>query len=103
MKAAPAAGKMKRQAETPAARIAISSERRFSVTNAAMVPNRKMNGSKSRMIDGDCSNISSTRRIKPTSLRPPYARDNSTKTISRTTEAITTSAEASPASVRVRT
>jgi hypothetical protein len=53
-KAAMAAGMMKRQAETPAARMAISSLRRFSSTKAPRVPNRKMNGVSTRIVAGAC-------------------------------------------------
>ncbi|MNL47006.1 hypothetical protein D3C87_1697700 [compost metagenome] len=43
-RAAAAAGRTKRQADMPAARMAISSLRRFSPTKAASVPNRKTKG-----------------------------------------------------------
>ena len=57
-KAAPAAGRMKRQAETPAARMAMSSLLRFRSTKAPSTPNRKANGRSTRTTDGTLSAVS---------------------------------------------
>jgi hypothetical protein len=83
-KAATAAGMMKRQAETPAARMAISSLRRFRPTNAPRVPNRKMNGVSTRMVAGACSMVRNSSWAKPTSARVPTFLEMSTKAISMT-------------------
>ncbi len=64
-KAMIAAGSTKRQADTPAARMAISSLRRLSVTKARIDPPRKANGSRIRIVDGA---FSSTRPMMPRPL-----------------------------------
>ena len=81
-KAAPAAGKMNRQAETPAARMAMSSLRRLRPTKAAKVPNRKAKGKSSRITDGDFSAVRPKICAAPTSARTPTERDSSTKSTS---------------------
>ena len=57
MKAAPADGRMNRQAETPAARMAISSLRRLRPTKANRVPNRKTNGPSASTVAGAFSRV----------------------------------------------
>ena len=57
-KAAPAAGRMNRHAETPAARMAISSLLRLRSTKAPSTPNRKANGKRTRITDGVFSAVS---------------------------------------------
>ena len=102
--AAPAAGKMKRQAETPAARMAISSLLRFRLTKAPSTPNRKANGSSRRMTVGDSSSARPSTCTADTSLaRTPTVRDSSTKLLRRMMVEITASAMATPNSVRVST
>ena len=54
-KAIPAAGNTNRQADTPAARMAISSLRRFRPMKADRVPNRKTNGISCKITEGDFS------------------------------------------------
>ncbi len=85
MKAAAAAGRMKRQAETPAARMAISSLRRFMSMKAPRMPNRKTKGRSCRITDGDFSSVRPSSVAKLISVRPPRLLDRSMKSMSRTT------------------
>ncbi len=86
-KAAPAAGRMKRQAETPAARMATSSLRRLRVTKAASTPNRNTNGRSCRITAGDFKRVRPSWLRKLISLLAARLRDRSTKLIRITTEA----------------
>ena len=83
---------MKRQAETPAARMATSSLRRFSPTKAPMPPKRKQNGSRICTSEGVRRKVSSRIAFGPTSARVPIWLDSSTNWISTTTAEITASA-----------
>ena len=94
---------MKRQAETPAARMAISSLRRFRLTKAPRTPNRKAKGSSSRIRDGAFSIVRLRVWLKPISARTPTLRDISTKSIRVITVASTASAAATPPRVWVST
>ena len=76
---------MNLQADTPAARMATSSLRRFSTTKAPMPPNRKQIGSRIWMIDGAFSSVSSKIPLAPTSARVPTWLVSSTNWISTTT------------------
>ena len=78
-KAATAAGVMKRQAEMPAARMAISSLRRFRETKAASTPNRNTNGSSTSSTAGAFIRVSRTTWAGPMSTRLPTSRDTDTK------------------------
>ncbi len=101
--AAAAAGRMNRQADTPAARMAISSLRRFRVTKAASTPNRKTKGSSCRITVGDFRIVRPSSVRKPTSVLAPRLRERSTKLISITTEASRAAVAAIPARVWPRT
>ncbi|MNE33211.1 hypothetical protein D3C80_1268670 [compost metagenome] len=83
-RAAPAAGSTKRQAEMPAARMAINSLRRFSPTKAARVPNRKTKGSNWMMTLGDFNSTRPKMRALDSSPDEFSPRDTSTKSINIT-------------------
>ena len=93
-RAAPAAGSTKRQADTPAALMAISSLRRLRPTKAASVPNRKTNGSNWTMTVGDFSSTRPKMRAPESSPDEFSPRDISTKSISITRAEMTARATA---------
>ena len=95
-KAAPAAGRINRQAETPAARMAINSLRRLRLTKAPSTPPRKAKGSSIRITDGVLSIVSQSVWPKPISARTPTVRDCSTKSTSTITVVSTASAAPTP-------
>ena len=95
---------MKRHAEMPAARMAISSLRRFRPTKAANTPNKKAKGSSIRMTLGDC------RRVRPKSwagevslTRTPTSRERATKSTRPMMAAMIAKAAPTATRVRIRT
>ena len=69
----------------------------------AMTPNRKTNGSRTWITDGDCSRV--RRKMSPalTSVRTPTVRDRVTNCTSRIIEEIITRATPTPTILRLST